>query len=77
MDEDNTIEHIPILGRPRYGYGDIVRFVYRETEKIGKISIIDAYGTWSQREESSYDIFLEEENCLYQHICESDIVGKN
>ena len=44
--------------------------------KVGKIDIIDPYGTFEQREEPSYDILVEEDNCLYKHICESEIVRK-
>jgi len=71
-----NLERISIPGRPRYRYGDMVRFVWQDNEKIGRISIVDAYGTFEQSEEPSYDIFVEEDNCLYKHICESEIVGK-
>lgn len=40
------------------------------------IQIVDAYGTIEQEDEPSYDICVEEENCLYKHIREPDIVRK-
>ena len=74
LDEDISTKRIPILGEPKYTYKDIVRFSFKDKIKEGKISIIDAYGTFEQNEEPSYDIYVEEENCLYKHICESDII---
>lgn len=37
------------------------------------IQIVDAYGTFEQDDEPSYDICVEEENCLYKHIRETAI----
>lgn len=76
LDLEKEPKRVPIPGRPRYRYGDMVLFCGSDAEKVGKISIIDAYGTFEQREEPSYDIFVEEDNCLYKHISESEIVGK-
>ena len=38
--------------------------------------MVDAYRTFEQSVEPSYDVFVEEDNCLYKHICESDIIKK-
>lgn len=90
VDEKHTLLHLVILklelvqkirkaptpGWPRYGYGDLVRFWESDVEKIGKIGVVDAYGTFEQREEPSYDIFVVGEQRFYKHICESKIVGK-
>ena len=77
LGEDSTmLADMPQFGKPKYVRGDIVTFTFGETEKTGKISIVDAYGTFGQQEEPSYDIMIEEENCLYKHIEESLIREK-
>lgn len=44
-----------------------------ETEKYtGKIRIIDAYGTFEDPSDVSYDILVD--NCLYKHINEQMII---
>ena len=63
-----------ILGRPKYTYGDVVRFKWNDGEKLGKVYIVDAYGTFEQNDEPSYDVRVEEERCLYKHIPESEVV---
>ena len=60
-----------MLGNPKYKHGDIVMFNYDGREKIGHIYIVDAYGTFEQDEEPSYDVMVEKENCLYKHCRES------
>lgn len=54
----------------------MVVFKFRDDEKCGMIQIVDAYGIIEQEDEPSYDICVEEENCLYKHIRETDIVRK-
>ena len=76
LDDKSNLEEIPVPGNPRYMRGDIVRMKWDDAEKIGKISVVDAYGTFGQNEEPSYDIFVEEDNCIYKHIMESEILGK-
>ena len=52
-------DYIQQLGKPKYKVGEEVYFVCRKgknQEAIGRICIIDAYGTWEQQEEVSYDI---------------------
>lgn len=52
-------DYIQQLGKPKYKVGEEVCFVYgkdRDQEAKGRICIIDAYGTWEQQEEVSYDI---------------------
>ena len=58
---------------PRYQRGDKVRFkVGDNATYVGVIEIIDAYGTFEQDEEPSYDILVQEEHkCLYKHIRQS------
>lgn len=70
------------IGMPAFKCEDEVGFFltpYGETERkfhVGKVYIIDAYGTFEQNEEPSYDIMVEEYNgtgkpCLVKHIRES------
>lgn len=51
----------------------MVKFKIDDQIKIGTIEIIDAYGTFFQTEEPSYDVMVKVENCLYKHIRESFI----
>lgn len=74
-----------MVGKPKYKYEDKVGFwlkPYQEPEKkffVGTVYIVDAYGTFEQNEEPSYDIMVEDFNgtgrpCLVKHIRESEIV---
>ena len=66
------------VGRPKYKKGEFVSFDFdngrEKIEKYGRIEIIDAYGTFFQRAEVSYDI-LDSEGALNKHILESDVFG--
>lgn len=74
--EDNLLD-IPILGKPKYRWGDMVEWAWGpDGKKTGKVENVDAYGTFEQNIEPSYDIFVEDENCVYKHICESEIIRK-
>ena len=76
-------DYIQQLGKPKYKVGEEVCFVYgkdRDQEAKGRICIIDAYGTWEQQKEVSYDILgskSEDPNkrILFKHIKESEIVS--
>lgn len=59
-----------MIGKPKYEYGDKVCFKTEKGIKNGTIAIIDKYGTFEQRDDVSYDILVETENCLYKHIPE-------
>ena len=70
------------LGKPLLKYGDKVGFYlipYKETEKkffVGTVYIVDAYGTFFQNNEPSYDIMVQDYNgtgepCLCKHIEQS------
>lgn len=74
--EEQDLSQIPVPGRPKYMRGDIVRIKWDDTEKVGKVYIVDAFGTFEQSEEPSYDVVVGEDNCLYKHIAESEILGK-
>ena len=71
--KDTEEEMIPILGKPQYRRDEMVCFRWGEIEKVGKVRNIDAYGTFEQSEEPSYDILVED-NALYKHVRESEIV---
>ena len=64
------------LGKPKYHRGDKVFIRNRNNAPTaGVVEIVDAYGTFEQKDEPSYDVFIEEENCLYKHIRESQVLG--
>lgn len=70
-----------MLGKPKYTYGEYVKFVVRDTKKIektkaGKIWVVDAYGTFEDNTDVSYDIYVDTENTLYKHVKEDKIVDK-
>lgn len=47
-------DYIQQLGKPKYKVGEEVYFVCRKgknQEAIGRICIVDAYGTWEQQKE--------------------------
>ena len=58
---------------PKYKKGDVVRFKFFEDKEPleGMVAIVDAYGTFEQNEEPSYDIYKFDNNTLYKHIRES------
>lgn len=66
-----------MLGKPKYRYGETVTFTFKGENKLGYVYVVDAYGTFEQSEEPSYDIMVENENehCLYKHFRES-VVNK-
>lgn len=74
-----------VVGSPQYKKGDKVVFGFEwrdgsEQEMTGAVYIVDAYGTFEQNEEPSYDIMVEDfrdsgEPCLVKHIRESSVKG--
>lgn len=73
---DESVEDVPIVGKPKYKRGDVVQFDWYGSTKIGSICIIDAYGTFEQCLEPSYDIFIQDENYICKHVGESMIQSK-
>ena len=75
-----------MIGKPKYTYDDEVEFEIKENDEIitltGIIYIVDAYGTFDQNEEPSYDIMVEHsphfegDRCLYKHIRERFVINK-
>ena len=71
-----------MLGHPKFKYGDKVKFKITTKDNIekeleGEIFIVDAYGTFNQSRDVSYDIMVEHSHfdggpCLYKHIVETE-----
>jgi hypothetical protein len=64
-----------MIGKPKYTYGDQVKISYYGKETVGTIVIVDAYGTFEQNDEPSYDVMIEAENTVWKHVNESWIIG--
>ena len=66
-----------MLGKPKYTYGDIVKFTANDNKiREGIIAIIDRWGTFEDDSDVSYDIMNKEENILYKHFREDCIIEK-
>ncbi len=65
-----------MLGLPKYKYNDLVNFMVNGEIKQGNVYTVDAYGTFLQTEEPSYDIMVRDKkgSCLYKHISESELM---
>ena len=73
-----------MIGNPKYKIDDIVTFELLDNDDkkyrvTGYVYIVDAYGTFEQNEEPSYDVMVEHsimdnKPCLYKHVRESYIV---
>jgi len=61
-----------MIGKPKYKENDVVSFKIGNEVETGYVYIVDAYGTFEQNEEPSYDIMVEEGAMpgLYKHIRE-------
>ena len=70
------------IGKPTFKRGDIVGFyikMHGEDKEIfceGKICTVDAYGTFEQNKEPSYDVMVENfdnsgKSCMMKHVIES------
>ena len=57
-------------GKPKFKVGDKVRFTIQGQELEGEVLVVDAYGTFFEPDDVSYDIMVEKENMLYKHITE-------
>ena len=71
------------MDKPKYKRGDKVLFhvpkvvafdgkeIHPEMDIEGVIEIVDAFGTFEQHDEPSYDIYSAEKNVLYKHLVQS------
>ena len=62
-----------MIGHPKYKLGDIVNFKCEDSVITAVVCVVDAFGTFEQNEEVSYD--LKNSECLYKHFIEPDIIG--
>lgn len=64
-------------GKPKYKIGDNVSFIFNDEKLSGTVFIVDAYGTFEDPTDVSYDIMVEDDNaynkCLYKHINEKSV----
>ena len=66
-----------MIGKPKYKENDKVEFtIYENDTRIGVIYVVDKYGTFFDKSDVSYDIYVEEENTLYKHINEKYVKRK-
>lgn len=75
-----------MIGKPKYKIGDAVSFALNledgtKLDLVGEVYIVDAYGTFGQSEEPSYDIMVEHEafggRCLVKHVRETGVEKEN
>jgi hypothetical protein len=62
-------------GKPKFKIGDKVQFTLDNETFYGEVYIVDAYGTWDDPNDVSYDIMVnnwgpKKEECLFKHITE-------
>lgn len=57
-------------GKPKFKVGDKVRFTWEDKEHEGEIVEVDAYGTFFEPHDVSYDIMVGQKVMLYKHIQE-------
>ena len=76
--ETESLDDVPVLGRPKYSHSDTVEFNWGEDwTKTGQIHVIDAYGTFEQSSEPSYDVLVKRKIIAYISISvKSDIIRK-
>ena len=67
-------------GKPKYKIGDKVSFIFNDEKLSGTVFIVDAYGTFEDPTDVSYDIMVDDDNidsaynkCLYKHINEKSV----
>lgn len=60
-------------GYPKHGVGDTVTFKFGQDMVTGKVEIVDAFGCFLA-DDVTYDVFVPDENMLYKHIPENQII---
>lgn len=66
-----------MIGKPKYKAFDKVEFEFIENEvHKGVVWIVDKWGTYYDKSNVSYDIYVAEENMLYKHINEKYVKRK-
>jgi len=64
-----------MIGQPKFKEGDKVKFIIDNQELVGEVYIIDAYGTFEDDSDVSYDVMVKDNlcDCLYKHITEKGL----
>ena len=60
-----------MIVKPKFKKADWVKFEWMGEVIEGEVWQVDAYGTFFQTKEPSYDIFSPKKNMLYKHLEES------
>lgn len=68
-----------MLGKPKFKVDDKVSFSVKGEVITGCVYIVDAWGTFEDDSDVSYDIFVDScekfpEGCLYKHIKECNVI---
>jgi hypothetical protein len=58
--------------KPKFKKGEKVMFLFNGEEKIGLIETVDTFFGHAGVE---YDIWVDDEPCLYKHVGDLDILG--
>lgn len=66
-----------MIGHPKYDVDDKVKFKLDEDYIVGKVYIVDRWGTFWDDSDVSYDIMDEQHNILYKHISERNVEDAN
>lgn len=62
-----------MIGQPKFKIKDLVEFSFNGSKRFGTIIIVDAFGTFRQSDEVSYDIIDLDRMVMCKHVVESDI----
>jgi hypothetical protein len=66
-----------MIGKPKYKEDCKVEFEFNGVQlREGVVYVVDKYGTFFDKSDVSYDIYVEEENMLYKHINEKYVRRK-
>jgi hypothetical protein len=66
-----------MIGKPKYKEDCKVEFEFNGVQlREGVVYVVDKYGTFFDKSDVSYDIYVEEENMLYKHINEKYVKRK-
>lgn len=65
-----------MIGKPKYKGNDNVEFEIENKAHKGTVWTVDKYGTFFDKSDVSYDIYVEEENMLYKHVNEKYVKRK-
>ncbi len=70
-----------MIGKPKFNFGDKVKFTLEGKTYHGSIYIIDEYGTFEDNSDVSYDVMINDwgdnhdQECLVKHLTEKLIIA--